>query len=96
MFEGPQREESNYVLGCEGCKPTTLNILQLSIPHSFMGEHPLQPFLWEQHEEESVGKTDNESGPRRIPDCALLPTMGTDPETTIITMFKERKAKLEN
>ena len=49
-----------------------------------------------QHEGESVGKTDNESGPRRTPDCALPPTMGTDPETTILTMFKERKAKLEN
>lgn len=30
-----------------------------------------------------------------IPNCALLPTMGTDPETTITTMFKERKAKLK-
>lgn len=43
MFEGPQREESNYVLGCEGCKPTTSNILQLSIPHSFLGEPPPPP-----------------------------------------------------
>ena len=33
--------------------------------------------------------------PRRTPDCALPPTMGTDPETTILTMFKEIKAKLE-
>lgn len=49
-----------------------------------------------QHEGESVGKTDNESGPRRTPDCALPPTMGTDHQTTILTMFKERKAKLEN
>lgn len=45
MFEGPQREESNYVLGCEGYKPTTSNILQLSMPHSFMGEHPPNPSL---------------------------------------------------
>lgn len=43
MFEGPQREESNYVLGCECCKPTPSNILQLSISHSFLGGTP--PFL---------------------------------------------------
>lgn len=49
-----------------------------------------------QHEEEPVGKTDNGSGPPGTPDCAPPPTRDTDPKTTILTMFMERKAELEN
>lgn len=37
-----------------------------------------------------------EVDPPGTPDCAPPPTRDTDPKTTILTMFKERKAELEN